>query len=216
MIETILAAYAAVMLAYMAAQMRRWHGEGPLKILLASLYLALALWAAWHYASWPRAWPMLAVLACCWLGDLMIIRNFVIGGVAFLAANVLSAVHLLTMVAAGDCALVPAAAVIAFIACYGLFLTAMLTGWLDLKATPAFSAYIATITLDGAIAIGMLAAGPAEISVTLTAWGYVLFMASDYVLALFSFRYKDSRPLRLLNTLTYFPGIMMLALALAH
>ena len=210
----IIPIYALLVITYAIGQNKRGRWQRINKIILASIYLGWAVYATWHGRNYFGGWMFAAVLALCWLGDVVIIYNFVLGGLFFGLANLLSAVCLIIRVASGA-GFAPAAAVVFFAVFFGLFVVAAASRWLDIGDVRPFPAYIATITLDAAIAAGLWAGQPNQPELALLAGGFFLFMISDYLLALFTFRYKGSVLLYRLNALTYFPGVMMLALSIA-
>jgi hypothetical protein len=205
--------YALAIVTYIFSQhnKKRLRWQVINKIVLASTYLLLATIAIIRRPISIQNVMLLSILIFCWFGDILLRKYFVLGGLAFTMANFLSITYLILLIISRTVTYSLPIAIISFIIFYGLFVVGFVTKFIDISQLKVFAVYIVTITVAGAIGLSMITTNITG-KYLLTAIGYLLFMISDYDLAIYTFRPVKTNLCHTINSLTYFPAVMLLAL----
>ena len=192
------------------------HGRVWNKTVLALsyfIYAAVAVFFARHFDDSTLLVVLLA-LAFCMAGDIVIQYHFICGAVLFFVANLINLGFQLWSLSGLNLAFrnvwwfVPAAII-------PLTIVAELQrrNWLKLgHLAPLAILYLSSVTFSGMLGIAVaLSSGLCSRCVLGT--GLALYMISDYFLIYREFR-KSRRIAQMGNTLTYFIGMMLVALSL--
>lgn len=149
------------------------------------------------------------------LGDVLLLWSFMKGGTAFGIGNVVLFIY--EILYFKQCGLAFSDYwwfLIIFAVLIGGFCYLWFGGWYGDtgKFKFAFVPYILTVTLHGTLGITGLFLLDSSKSILLCA-GLVLFMISDYFISLHKFKFKKSKEILRLNSLTYFTGLLLVALS---
>ena len=185
------------------------------KIVMAALFLLYGLVQFVRGGAPESAMLGMGGLALAFLGDVLLLWSFSLGGVAFSAANLFFIAQTVCRLALGPegrgggwWALLPG------VALYGMFQLGRKKGFLQLrKYDGRMQAYLAVVTVDGVLGLWMALTrgGTGELLMGL---GLTLFMLSDYFITLHKFaREPKDRHLRA-NSFTYFVGMLLVSLSM--
>ena len=187
------------------------------KYILATMYMVYAIvmfqlkdLSGYHYV-------MMAALFLAYIGDLFLVFDLNRGGDFFLAGNVcFSTFYLATLTQYN----------VAFVKYFWVFIV-----WASLIATFVFLAkkypnvlklgkmkypmafYLSSITLHGLLGL-VSAIFVGTTPILIMGIGSVLFMASDYILTVDRFVIQKNKWIIRCNSLTYFGGLLLIALSL--
>jgi YhhN-like protein. len=210
------AAYLCILGCYLVSEtsgnfrLRAWN-----KIVLASFFLIYG-WAA-GLISGHRDYTVLAMagLVFAFIGDVWLLWSFRKGGVSFAIGNFFFLAYEICYAANRG---IPFArlwwAAIAFAVLWGTSLTLCHRGWMQIP--PKYNilkGYLATVTAQGTLGLALACALP-DAKTRLLGTGLALFMVSDYFLALYMFRYKQSKWVLRSNSFTYFSGMLLVVLSI--
>lgn len=187
------------------------------KIAMATMYLVFA-YVTFHLHEFePYYYVLMAALFLAYLGDVFLIFDFVRGGDFFLAGNVCFSVFYLASLSERQVpfasffwVLIAWAALVAVIA----VLFYKLPNVFKLgKMKIGMLMYLASITLHGMLGLACLVyAG--GLRYILMGTGSLLFMASDYIITVERFVLPKNKWIYRANSLTYFSGLLLIALSL--
>ena len=147
------------------------------------------------------------------VGDILLLWDFVKGGAFFGTGNLLLALYNIMYMGKkglniGDYWFF----ILFFTFLWGSMAVMANTGRLPLrKMRVPFCGYLITVTLHASLSIAGLFLLHDLRSILLFS-GSIMFMISDYLLAFYDFKYKDKKWITRMNTLLYFPGLMLIAL----
>lgn len=184
------------------------------KILLSSLFLFFGQFWFWTN-GYARGWQFMALVgmfyAC--MGDALLLFSFGAGGAAFAVCNLCFIGYTFCTLLFGGA--FPQALIfltVGLLAFFGIFFGATRSKWIDLgeKTSLAFF-YMLTVALHGILGAAAAALLPSAHTILLGV-GLCLFMIADHFLAIYKFRTKNKRALRI-NTSCYFLGMMLVALS---
>ena len=184
------------------------------KILLSSLFLFFGQFWFWTN-GYAHGWSFLALVglfyAC--MGDALILFSFGAGGASFAVCNLCFIGYTFCTLFFGGA--LPKALIflaVGLLAFVGLFFGVTRTKWIDLgeKTGIAFF-YMLTVALHGILGVAAAILLPSAHTILLGV-GLGLFMIADHFLAIYKFKTKNKRALRI-NTSCYFLGMMLVALS---
>lgn len=210
------AVYLCVLVCYLFSETsgnfrrRAWN-----KILLAVMYLACA-WALFlNRGQWNVALVLMAGLCLTFAGDVWLLWSFVKGGACFAMANVCILAYEICLIVSARASFSQLWwACIPFALLWGGFLLLCRVGFLRLPAKlRAVRAYLASVTAGGCLGLALACAIPCK-ETALLGVGLFLFAVSDYFLMLHKFKYRNKKWVLRCNSLTYFTGILLVALSI--
>ncbi len=184
------------------------------KILLSSLFLFFGQFWFWTN-GYARGWQFMALVgmfyAC--MGDALLLFSFGAGGAAFAVCNLCFIGYTFCTLFFGGA--FPKALIflaVGLLAFFGVFFGATRSKWIDVgeKTGMAFF-YMLTVVLHGILGIAAAVLLPSAHTILLGV-GLFLFMIADHFLAIYKFKTKNKRALRI-NTSCYFLGMMLVALS---
>ncbi len=213
--DTVVAVYAIFMVGYMLIKAmgvgQPWRAI--VKISLSTMFVAVGL----HYVAnngWQQAQILLFVaLVFAWIGDAFLlcknkVKMFHLGCLAFAFSNMLLTSHAVLVYTWQWWSLVLFAVFVAtMLICQKLNVFSFGHSKLVLNLYSLSVGYNGLLGLTIAIAVGTPSA-------VMFGVGSMLFLASDFALALFMFKFKKW-PMDVFNTLLYFSGMMLLAFSIA-
>lgn len=213
-----IALYAVALCAYFFTRVgNKMAHRAANKMVMATMYLVYAI-VMFHVGKFDGIYyVLLAALFLAYLGDLFLIFDFGRGGDFFLAGNICFSTFYFASLAERS---VPFASyfwaliVWAVIVCAFVVLFVKLPNVFKLgKMRGAMLFYLASITLHGVMGLtAIIYIG--DLSYLLMGAGSLLFMASDYILTVDRFVVKGTKWIVRCNSLTYFSGLLLIALSL--
>lgn len=181
------------------------------KIFLASLFL---LFSIYSFIIFNNIKPisnciLMGAIFFSFLGDVLLLFSFNIGGSAFIIGNICYSIYLLMLFHGYKLLLWPF--VVLFTMFYGFYLFLLKKKYLILGKKKVFSIYMASIVAHGSLGL-LLAINSHDILHCLLGTGLTLFMISDYFLAAHYFHDKNNDWILVSNSCFYFTGMMLVAL----
>lgn len=180
------------------------------KITLASLYLLCALYAfSLKEKSVPLVILMIALIFS-YLGDVMLLWSFKKGGYAFMTGNVIYCIYLFIIhyqYNLWQLSLV----VIMISLLFSLFRYFVKAGILNLGGMKAFNVYMLSVISQGSMGT-VMAIFTGVSTCKVLGIGLLLFMISDFFISFQNFYHKDSKLIKRCNSITYFTGMMLIAI----
>lgn len=212
-------AYLGVMVAYFFSETSGNHNRRKVnKIVLASMFILYAFVEMFHFHLWGGLFTICFIgMVFCFIGDVWLLWSFTKGGISFAIGNIILFIFENLFFYAQGLSFADYWWFLLILAVpYGIFLYLWFTDWFLHKSKPVmkyiFPFYILTVTLHGTLAIaGLFLLKPAPTNFLLCS-GLILFMISDYFIALHKFKYLKSKTILRLNSGTYFTGLLLAAL----
>jgi len=185
------------------------------KITMAAMFMLFALVELLRRESRsPLDILLMAGIIFSFLGDVVLLWDFVKGGVLFMIGNFLyTGYFLLRVINHGITGGNAIWIVILTAIPVAMFLYWCYTGFVNLGKLKVFKAYIASITMAASCGL-VLMYSMKTMRTNFMGIGILLFMISDYFLSLHKFRNKDSKMYLRCNSFTYFTGMMLIALSM--
>ena len=184
------------------------------KITLAAMYLAFFAYSVvnHHTLSWMTALACLG-FAFSWLGDVVLLFDFVKGAFLFFAGNIFFILYeVFLMIHIKASALQICLSVMIFILLIGTFFFLYFAKVITFgKFKALLPMYLITVTMHGSTGVVIAASGN-EVKYMLFGLGMVFFMLSDYFLVCYELYHKKKWVLRT-NSGLYFLGMMLASLS---
>ena len=186
------------------------------KIVMAALFLLYAA-AAFLRRYPPTDFRLLLVigLAFSFVGDVLLLWDFVRGGVFFNLGNYILLTFEIVLafrLGLSPALLWPAAAV--FVLCWGTMMTLFRLRVISYGSVRIFPEYLMSVSLHGSLGLAMALARP-TVGMFLLGTGLFLFMLSDYFMTFHKFKCHADWVLRC-NSGFYFTGMLLAALSLSY
>ncbi len=180
------------------------------KIVLASQFMLCGLYSFFLREKSLPLIILIIALFFSYVGDVVLLWSFKKGGYSFMTGNVLYCIYLYIIHYQHHLwQLIIVAFLIALL--YSLYRYFVKTGILDLKGMDAFNMYMVTVISHGAM--GTVMALFTSINTNkILGIGLLLFMISDFFISFQNFYHKKSDLIKRCNSLTYFTGMMLIAL----
>lgn len=186
------------------------------KTIMATMFLLYAFSA--QFLKGVPDWSGILLLAAffvAWVGDVILLWSFKIGGIAFMVSNLMFFAYEIYLAFSLNISFARLWwAAIIFILAVGTMAVLYFTKKIRFEHVGALMLlYLATVSLHGSLGVA-LACTSGEISVAMLGGGLALFMCSDYFLTVNKFVHKRNWVLRC-NSGTYFIGMMLAAMSLS-
>lgn len=187
------------------------------KIVLASLFLIFAIVNYFNnYNFFNYNLIMLFAIIFAFIGDVILLYSFNIGGCSFIVSNILFFIYQIVEISVNKISFfslwyfIPILLVI-----FGTFLFFNIKRKIDLKDVRiAILFYLFSVSLHATLSLP-LAIYFANTKMTLLSIGQILFMISDYFLMTYKFKSNKKWILRG-NSATYFIGLLLIAMSLMY
>lgn len=211
-------AYVAVTICYLFSETSENFPRRVInKVILATMFLCYGFSAyALHYEV--KSWHILFMIALVfsWLGDVVLLYDFTIGGILFIIGNLTFFAYSILLTVDMNIAFLKMCWIIpVFIVLWGAMFIVSGKKKLDFgKQRPALLAYLFSVTLHGTMGLGLAVNAP-DVKTLVFGLGLVLFMISDYFLMTHKFGYPKSKTLLRCNSSTYFIGLMLIVISMS-
>lgn len=186
------------------------------KTALSAMFLFCGLRAYFRCGDLMSIHALFAfALFFCALGDVLLLRSLVRGGICFSVGNILFFVY--ELILAFDLGLRFRELWIALpilLLFWGGLNAAAALGHISFAEMKAFPIYLFPVSLHGSLGLALAYSHPTE-QFLLLGIGLFLFMISDYFLAIRQFKYKTDLVLRM-NSGSYFIGLLLTSLSLTR
>jgi len=180
------------------------------KIALASLFMLCGIYA---FLIREKSVPLIILMIALffsYLGDVLLLWSFEKGGYAFMTGNVIYCIYLYIMHYQYHLwQLIVVVAVIVLL--YKLYRHFVEKEILDLGDLDEFNLYMITVISQGTMGTIMALFTSVNINKVLGI-GLLLFMVSDFFIAFQNFYYRKSSLIMRCNSITYFLGMMLIAI----
>ncbi len=180
------------------------------KIALASLFMLCGIYA---FLIREKSVPLIILMIALffsYLGDVWLLWSFEKGGYAFMTGNVIYCIYLYIMHYQYHLwQLIVVVAVIVLL--YKLYRHFVEKEILDLGDLDEFNLYMITVISQGTMGTIMALFTSVNINKVLGI-GLLLFMVSDFFIAFQNFYYRKSSLIMRCNSITYFLGMMLIAI----
>ena len=180
------------------------------KIALASLVMLCGIYA---FLIREKSVPLIILMIALffsYLGDVLLLWSFEKGGYAFMTGNVIYCIYLYIMHYQYHLwQLIVVVAVIVLL--YKLYRHFVEKEILDLGDLDEFNLYMITVISQGTMGTIMALFTSVNINKVLGI-GLLLFMVSDFFIAFQNFYYRKSSLIMRCNSITYFLGMMLIAI----
>ncbi len=180
------------------------------KIVLASQFLLCGLYS---FSLKEKFFPLIILMVALffsYVGDVVLLWDFKRGGYAFMTGNVLYCIYLLVIhyqYHLWQLSIVLTVIVLLYLL-YRYFVKSKI---LDLGGMEAFNIYMITVISHGSMGAVMALFTGINTNRVLGI-GLLLFMISDFFISFQNFYHKESDLIKRCNSLTYFTGMMLIAL----
>lgn len=178
------------------------------KILLASMFLLFSIYGFIYNQSEINIFLLIAIIFS-FLGDVLLLFSFNVGGMAFIIGNICFSIYLLVIYYNKGLLLWPF--IFLFGIFYGFYLYLLKSGYLNLGNKKIFSLYMASIVAHGCLGLLLTLHNIFAVHSVLGC-GLTLFMLSDFFLASHYFHDKNNKWILISNSGCYFTGMMLVAL----
>lgn len=106
-----------------------------------------------------------------------------------------------------------------FLGVFALLIVALIVGermgFIDFGSCKiSLNLYTIFVALCGSLGVTLFVQGVADLKMFLFGLGCFMYLVSDIVLGLYLYKFRDNRVMDSVNTLLYFPGLMLIALSL--
>ena len=213
-------AYVAVTIAYLFSETSgNFKRRAINKIFLASMFLIYAIVELIHYKTFGTI-QMICMLGVffAFLGDVLLLWDFVKGGTSFCIGNIFFIVYLNLYLRAQGFDFSDFGIYTTILVAIPVVAETMLiykNNWfpyLKDKLKPSIVFYILTVTIQGMLGLVSIFLMQ-DIKTLLLGLGLALFMVSDYFIIVHKFKNKESKLILRCNSSTYFIGLMLVALS---
>lgn len=187
------------------------------KVILATMFLCYGFSAyALHYDIKSFHILFMVALVFSWLGDVVLLYDFNVGGVLFIIGNLTFFVYsVLLCVDMGISFASMWWVILIFVVFWGTMFVMAQKKKIDFgKLKWALLAYLFSVTLHGSMGVGLAANGH-SVKMLLFGIGLALFMVSDYFLMTSKFAKPESKTLLRCNSSTYFIGLMLIVVSMS-
>ncbi len=210
------AVYAVVLACYFFSET---SGNFPRRVvnkcIMATMFLAYFLYESYRNGYWDSQLFVLCIIAFAfsWLGDVLLLFNFLYGGISFMVGNIFFQAYLVCIAMQNEVAIGRILwAVPVIVAIASVFFILHFTKKVDFKKTGVLMpVYVLTVTGHGILSVAV-ACAVGGLHLWLLSAGLVLFMISDYFLTVHKFIKHEKWVLRC-NSGTYFTGMMLAAVS---
>ncbi|MDI9540808.1 MAG: lysoplasmalogenase family protein [Bacillota bacterium] len=180
------------------------------KITLASLYLLCGLYAFFLKEKSIPLTILMVAITCSYLGDVILLWSFKKGGYAFMSGNILYCIYLFIIHYRYHLWQLIIVAVFILLL-YSLYRYFVKAGILDLGGMEAFNMYMVSVISQGVMGTVMATFTTIDTNKVLGV-GLLLFMISDFFISFQNFYDKESKLIKRCNSITYFTGMMLIAI----
>ena len=213
-----IAVYAVALVAYLFTRNgNKFVYRATNKMTMATMYLAYAI-AMFSVCKLSGIYYVLmAALFLAYLGDLFLMLDFARGGDAFLAGNVCFVTFYFASLSEHSVPFVNYFWVLivwaALVSVFAILFVKLPHVFKLGKMKGAMLFYLASITLNGVMGLASIIYIN-ELSYLLMGIGSLLFMASDYILTVDRFVITKTKWIVRCNSITYFSGMLLIALSI--
>ncbi|MGI6607832.1 MAG: lysoplasmalogenase family protein [Erysipelotrichaceae bacterium] len=174
------------------------------------MYLLCGLYA---FSLKEKSFPLIILMTAfffSYLGDVVLLWSFKKGGYAFMTGNVIYCIYL--FIIHYQYHLWQLWVVVIMITLlYALYRYFVKSGILDLGGMEAFNYYMISVISQGSMGAVMALFTSVDVYRVLSI-GLLLFMISDFFISFQNFYSKESKLIKRCNSITYFSGMMLIAI----
>ena len=200
---------AMLLYAYTTGKMNRKVAAAN-KIVCSSLFFTVSMVGFLGDSERSTKWLLLFAVFFSMVGDIVLIWDFVKGGISFLIGNLLFSWYLFMLLKKTSASFLIFYFLLLFLL-LGVLLWLEKTKKIDLSKLKSFRIYMVSVISQGSLGLLLMLVSDLT-KYRILGLGNLLFMISDYFLALLIFGNQHRTFFRVMNILTYFTGMMLIAI----